>query len=139
MAQFLRLRLVAAIALYVTSLTLPGLHLEGHDPAYGWDILMRGWLGIAILEIAWISNILFAVALVATLMEKPVHAAYIATAAFLIGLTSLRSTIWVFHHAPITGLGPGFYVWMAAFAILALGSFAARNERSPTTGPDVFG
>ncbi|MEP0069279.1 hypothetical protein [Pyruvatibacter sp.] len=137
MAQILRLRLVAAIALYVTSLTLPGLYLEGHDPAFGWDILMRGWFGIAILEIAWISNILFAIALVATLMERPMAAAYIASAAFLIGLLSLRSTIWVFHNAPITGLGSGFYVWMTAFAVLALASFAARNERSRTPGLSV--
>jgi len=130
MAQILRLRLVAAVALYATSLALPGLYLEGHDPAYGWDILMRGWFGIAILEIAWISNILFAAALAATLMEKSMAAGCIASAAFLIGLLSLRATTWVFHNAPITGLGSGFYVWMAAFTILAVGSFAARSERA---------
>lgn len=137
MAHILRFRLVAALALYVISLTLPGLYLEGHDPAYGWDILMRGWFGIAILEIAWLSNILFAAALVVTLMEKSMAAAYLASAAFLLGLLSLRSTIWVFHNAPITDLGSGFYVWMAAFAVLALGSFAARNERRMASGSGV--
>lgn len=130
MAKLLRLRLIAALTLYAVSLALPGLHLLGYDPATGWDILRRGWFGIIIFEISWISNPLFAMAVAATLAKSSLAAAYLASGAFLLGLLSFRSTIWVFHHAEITGLGSGFYVWMAAFAILALGSFAARGERA---------
>lgn len=130
MAQLLRLRLVAALTLYAVSLALPGLHLLGHDSATGWDILRRGWFGIFIFEISWISNPLFAAAVIATLAKQSLVAAYLASGAFILGLLSFQSTIWVFHHAEITGLGSGFYVWLTAFAILALGSFAARGERT---------
>lgn len=134
MAQLLRLRLIAALGLYITSLFLPGLYLLDFDPATGWDILMRGWFGVFILEIPWTSNLIFAAAIIMTVLERPRIAGYLASAAFIIGLLSFRSTIWVFHNAYITGLGSGFYVWMAAFLILALSSFAARGKWNAAPG-----
>jgi len=130
MAKILRFRLVAALALYVTSLVLPGLHLVDYDPVMGIQILLTGWYGFMILELAWAANVFFAAAVIATLREKSLGAGYLATVAFAVGLLSFDARQWIAHHAYIDHLGSGFYVWMVAFALLAIGSFAARNERT---------
>ncbi len=132
MATILRFRLVAALALYVTSLVLPGLHLVDYDPVLGIQILLTGWYGFLILELAWAANVFFIAAVIATLREKSLGAGYLATTAFAVGLLSLRAKQWIANHAHIDYLGSGFYVWMAAFALLAISSFAARNERAAT-------
>jgi len=129
MAHLLRLRLVVALALYVISLTMPGLHLVDYDPVLGVQILLTGWYGFLVLEFAWAANLFFLAAVVATLREKPLGAAYLAAAAFSVGLLSFGAKQWIANHARIDYLGAGFYVWMAAIAVLAVSSFAARNER----------
>ena len=132
MAKILRFRLVAALALYMTSLVLPGLYLVDYDPVMGIQILLTGWYGFLILEFAWAANVFFIAAVIAALRKKSLGAAWLATTAFAVGLLSLRSKQWIANHAHIDYLGSGFYVWMTAFALLAITSFAARNERLPT-------
>lgn len=117
---FNRLRIWFAVGLYIVSLALPGLHLLNYDPVSGWRLLLTAWYGFLIFEIPWLANIFFFVGVFMLRNDRTYrYAGFLGLAAFTVGLLSLRSKIWIAHHANIEYLGVGFYVWMAAFLVLA--------------------
>ena len=87
-----------ALLLYAISLALPGLHLRDYQPVEGYRILLTGWYGLMVLQVAWLANPLFAAAVIAAFRHRPRLAAGLAAAAFGIGLrpspppTGLRTT-----------------------------------------------
>lgn len=105
--------------LFLVSLALPGLVLETSETVAGWRLLLTAWYGLLVLQVAWLANPLFIVALVLAARRRPQAARVLAAGAFGIGLFSFTADIWIANHVRITGLGAGFYVWMAAFALLA--------------------
>jgi hypothetical protein len=123
-----------ALLLYAISLALPGLHLRDYPPVEGYRILLTGWYGLMVLQVAWLANPLFAAAAIAAIRHRPRLAFGLAAAAFGIGLLSFTATNWIAHHAYIERLGAGFYVWMAAFLVLAATSLISR--RIPPSGKD---
>ena len=130
------LRLWFAVGLYLVSLVLPGLHLVDYDPVSGWRLLLTAWYGFLIMEIPWLANIFFFVGLFMLRNDRTYrYAGFLGVAAFAVGLLSFRSKIWVAHHAYIDYLGTGFYVWMAAFLILA--SFVWTPNNVKTVDGDV--
>ncbi|WP_422019931.1 hypothetical protein [Pyruvatibacter mobilis] len=127
-----------ALLLYAISLALPGLHLRDYPPVEGYRILLTGWYGLMVLQLAWLANPLFAAAAIAAFRHRPRLAFGLAAAAFGIGLLSFTATNWIAHHAYIERLGAGFYVWMAAFLVLAATSLISRRTTpsgKPPTPP----
>ena len=123
-----------ALLLYAISLALPGLHLRDYPPVEGYRILLTGWYGLMVLQVAWLANPLFAAAVIAAIRHRPRLAAGLAAAAFGIGLLSFTATNWIAHHAYMERLGAGFYVWMAAFLVLATTSLISRRT-TPSGNP----
>lgn len=123
-------RLGVALILYLGSLGFAGLHLVDGDTVKGWHLLLWGWYGILILQIPWLANLLFFPAITSAARGRFKSAGLFGGAAFMVGLLSLRSSIWMTGHTPIDKLGPGFYMWMAAFLVMA--SFALLIKANGT-------
>lgn len=119
MSKLDRYRLSMALVLYAISLTLPGLHLVDGEHVEGWRLLLTAWYGFLVLEFAWLSNPLFLFGLYQGFKNRPLSAGIFGTLACLVGLLSCRAEIWIANHTRISELGLGFYVWMAAFFLLA--------------------
>lgn len=132
-------RLAIVIIAYLISLALPGLHLIGGDFVEGWRLLLTGWYGFLILEFAWLANILFLLGVASRLLKADTAAGVAGIAAFAIGLLSLRSTHWIAHHERISHLGWGFYVWMAAFLVLASYLFDGLRKMRRVKNQDATG
>lgn len=111
-------RLGLVLILYCVSLALPGLHLVDGEIVEGWRLLLTAWYGALILEFPWFANLPFFLAVIFAAKGKKLAAGLAGCAAFLIGLLSLRSTMWIEHHTHIDHLGWGFYLWMASFLVL---------------------
>lgn len=111
-------RLGIILILYCVSLTLPGLHLVDGEVVEGWRLLLTAWYGALILEFPWFANLAFFLAIPFAAKGHNRAAGLAGSAAFLIGLLSLRSTMWIAHHTHIDHLGWGFYLWMASFLVL---------------------
>lgn len=127
-------RWVAALGLFAVSLALPGLHLVDGEVVPGWRLLLTAWYGFLVLEFPWLANPLFVIGMVLLPLGRIRPAAVFGLAAFAVGLLSLRSKIWIAHHTPIDHLGLGFYVWMAAFAVLASCLVPARSGPPAAAG-----
>ena len=69
-----------ALLLYAISLALPGLHLRDYPPVEGYRILLTGWYGLMVLQVAWLANPLFAAAVIAAIRHRPRLAAGLAAA-----------------------------------------------------------
>lgn len=125
-------RLAIVILLYLVCLLFPGLHLVGGDVIEGWRLLLTAWYGFLVLEFAWLANVVFIFGIVAHLLKADKAAGFAGIGAFAIGLLSLRSTHWISNYEHISHLGLGFYIWMAAFIVLAtylIDGF--RNPKDP--------
>ncbi|MBZ0217347.1 MAG: hypothetical protein K8F25_12390, partial [Fimbriimonadaceae bacterium] len=86
----------------------------------------------------WLANIFFFVGIFMLRNDRTYrYAGFLGFAAFVVGLLSLRSKIWIAHHAYIDYLGAGFYVWMAAFLILA--SFVWIPNKTEPADKDLSG
>ncbi len=121
-------RLGAALLLYCVSLTLPGLNLVDGEVVEGWRLLLTAWYGALILEFPWFANIAFFLAVWFAAKGSTRAAGVAGACAFLIGLLSFRSRIWITNHTHIDSLGWGFYVWMASFLILMSFLLSNREE-----------
>ena len=124
--RLIELRWTAAFLLFVISLALPGLHLADGHREYGWVQLVFGWwVGVLIFEPAWFANPLFMIGMVYLRNGSERTAGILGLAALAFGGLSYRADNWIGGATEdvfvnrITALGAGFYVWMAAFLVLA--------------------
>ena len=134
--QFL---LPASVMLYLTSLALPALLFAQHAPLPGVHVLAWGWWGLMTGEPAWYANPAYVTA-IALMGMRRFGAALVAGAfAVLVGGSSFLAKAWWFNEGsgtPIAALGTGFYVWLLALALAALGALNAWkvNKTKPTDG-----
>ncbi len=139
----------AAIVLYVASLGLPALEFKADPAVAGWGTLVAGWVGVVMLQPAWLANPVFFHALILFWRREYYRARNRCVVAILLALTSYFCREWYFNEAygtPVVGLGAGFYVWVLSFITLALGIRfwinpavlaieAKREETAPPSEP----
>jgi len=127
-----RLRVLAtlvSLSAFLVSLMLPAIH-AGNIAIHGSQLLFMGWMGIVVSGVfAWMANPLYALAVLLFVFRQDRWAPWVALAAFLIGLDSLRLDTWRVDEKPmpIDHFGAAFYVWEASMLILAVGAFVVAT------------
>jgi len=124
-----RLLLAAAVLAWLAALKLPAIGAGGMT-FDGFAVLERGWEGASRAVLAWYANPLFVIAIVLGLQRYRRTAVVAAFAALMLALSSFATN----ELAALTGrtvpdvtLLAGFYVWLAAHALLcAWAVLAAR-------------
>ncbi|MFV3308384.1 hypothetical protein ACNFBT_24245 [Pseudomonas sp. NY15181] len=139
MKQSWKLILLALLP-YAISFALPALHTEEHwgdqrTPVYmnGFEIALFGWSAIfgsgKYWSMAWYANPLLFVT-IGFYAEGFREARVTAIAGLLVACTSpFLTRIWSDKEPPsvyVTGMGIGFYFWLAAFVIMLLATFRKR-------------
>lgn len=124
--------LLASVLVYVVSLFLPAVH-GGGTYLIG---LTAGILGIfAVDSYAWYANMLYLLAILAFLLRSYRWAFWSAAAAALLGLDTFRLTHFqtdsAGYRVPVDHVGSAFYVWEAAFLILAMAAWAQAFRPGP--------
>jgi hypothetical protein len=140
----------AGLALFCAACLFPtiGTCSRNAPPAITWfdnqTVAAFGWLGIFALQIGWFANIPFAANLVALARNRRPGRRRIAVQAvtFLGGSLTLQPVLGLrlWHNEawsePICRLGPGFWLWAAAQALVLAAavtlrrSLARRHDRS---------
>lgn len=124
--------ILGALGLWLVSLALPAVHVEGGPDFNGFYVLMRGWSAWRDGVYAWLANPLLLGACALGWFRVHLTTAILAGTALLLAVTSW----WAPDMARAGGralpeltYGIGFFVWLAAhavcFAALAVG-YASR-------------
>ena len=121
----------ASVSCYIFSLIVPafGCHYFGADSFQftiepGYMILLMGWLGVSVLNFAWIANLTYVITLILVMTNHLKWAYYFSVATLLIGLSGL---LIYFDKANLqVGLYLGFYLWIGSFVLLVI--CAALNK-----------
>jgi hypothetical protein len=124
-----------SLALYFVSLFPTALHLDKPPDWSGGAVLLMGWLGLLLPQPGWLANPLWIVSMGLLIFRVWTAAIIVSVIAVLIGLSSFA---FVSHEmlldegavkkAVVTGLGPAFYLWIAALAVPALAAFLGRKR-----------
>jgi hypothetical protein len=124
--------LIASIALFLVCLTQDGFYIDGHDPrawASAFYLLLLGWLGLLSGTIAWFANPLLIAAWVLFALRRHWVACGLGAAAAFCALSFLNVDTVVTSEAPsfakVTGVGPGYWLWVASIAVITLGAALA--------------
>lgn len=141
--MFSRVALVASIGLFVACLFGDGYYIDGPDPR-AWSpavgLLLCGWVGLFFGVFNWFANPALLLAWILHVVKRYEAATLAAGAAFLLMIGFLFRTTIVSSEAPtysrITGLGAGYWLWVAAGGIQTLGGlagwFGVRSARALT-------
>lgn len=128
LSRIARAGLILSGLLFLTSLGLPAILCDGHEPVTGASVLAAGWMAPFVRgPLAWYANPLYLAAIVFTLLRKPAVALAFTVPAIGLALTSPQAHTWYFNEStgtPITSLGSAYPVWLSAIATLALTSAA---------------
>lgn len=112
------------VLLWAASLPLPALEPAGGPALTGFDALTRGWRAADVGVYSWYANPAFLLAAAAAALGALRTAAVLAGVGLLLALTSFAAVPLArsggLTAAPPLGFGPGFYLWLAAQAGLAL-------------------
>lgn len=117
----------ASLLVFAASLALPALRLADGQAVPGWRLLVWGWFGLLTGDLPWFANLIYAVALACFVNRSWDLAWRLAAASALFGSLSMLVGDWWFDsadHRAVVGLGPAFYVWQAAFLLLAASAWA---------------
>jgi hypothetical protein len=124
--SYLAITLAATFALYLASLSVPAIKLEGDERHYGWAILIYGWFGILKHEFAWLANPLLLLGLVTLLARQNLLTCVAAVGCIALGLLALRTTMLptsIGNQSRVVGFTIGYYLWMGSFVALLIGAF----------------
>jgi len=129
---------LCSVLVYACSLLLPAILFDHDPPEIGLTLLVGGWWGFIFLQFAWLANPLYFLAAIICFVEnrgpvkRPIFGVVpLLIVATILALTSFHAREWWPNEAesiPITGLGPGFYVWISSFLILMVGCFVTDGR-----------
>jgi hypothetical protein len=125
-----------SLAVFIGSLFFPGLLFEEHEPEFGAMLLAWGWWGLLTFDFPWFANPAYFVAITLFALKWDNLARLSAGGALAFGSLSLFVDKWWFNEGsstPVAGLGPAFYIWMASFGVLLLGSLAVPTPPRKAT------
>jgi hypothetical protein len=129
-----------SITLFLVGMTQPAFNQDlQSDPApMAGGLLAIGWMGILVGYFEWIANPLMLFSWISAFFRRYSQAAVGAAVAFVVILSFLRHSnmVWPGDNgektATITGYDPGYWLWLASAAVMAIGSglshWAQRSE-----------
>jgi hypothetical protein len=132
---------IGCATLWAASLALPAISPSNGQVLTGFDALVKGWQGAQAGVYSWFANPLFVFASIASVFGRFRTAAVLAGFAVLLALTSFAASALARNRgipAPELGFGPGFYLWLAAQAGLALWCAAALGLHGHGAGGKKF-
>lgn len=122
-------------AAFAVSLALPVFTFgAAHEPVRGLSVLVWGWWGFLLGEVAWLANPLFAFALWKFMAGSRLTARIASTATLAVGITSFHAKEWMFNEGGGTAIaahGLGFYLWLLSLLVLAVGSWMIPDNQRP--------
>jgi hypothetical protein len=128
---YLAITLAITLFLYLASLTMPAIALEGNQKHYGWAILIYGWFGLLKGQFAWLANLLLLPAVVAFVTRQNLAACLLALGCVALGLLA-RNTLAlptsIGNESRVVGFSVGYYFWMGSFVALFIGAFMAGMD-----------
>lgn len=136
-----RLQLIAAsLAFYIAACALPALRFTYDNGELqimpGFAAALMGWTAMFVLNFGWLANVAYFLGLLMFLTGSWTYALACGITALLLALQTLMlfgDTIPAdesnVRKMALTGLEPGFYVWIAAIAALVVMSFLANRSR----------
>ena len=124
---------IAILALWATSLALPAFSTcrAGYDHVGGWFVLMMGWMGVIILQPAWIANI--GILIIAVILIAKRHAPiWLGIPTALLAGCALYFTDMVDDtgNVPICHYHAGYWLWLAVAALALAATFLPRGVQS---------
>jgi len=124
--------LLVSIALFLLCLTQDGFYIEGAEPrawASALYLLLLGWLGVLSGTIGWFANPLLFAAWVLYALRRYRTALGLGVAALFCALSFLNVDSVLTSEAPsfakVTGIGPGYWLWVASMAAMTAGAALA--------------
>lgn len=117
--------IIISIFIFILSLPFTAVYTEPHN-VDGLTCLLLGWAEMSGGGIAWMANPLLVTAAFLLLMKKQKASlviSFLALALTLCFLTVKEITVdEAGHQNPITGYGPGYYLWIASCISMILGN-----------------
>ncbi|MCE4065418.1 hypothetical protein LXM63_09940 [Chryseobacterium gleum] len=117
--------IIISIFIFILSLPFTAVYTEPHN-VDGLTCLLLGWAKMSGGGIAWMANPLLLTAAFLLLMKKPKASLVISFLAFALTLCFLAvkeiTVDEAGHQNPITGYGPGYYLWIASCISMILGN-----------------
>ena len=116
---------------YIACLCLPTYSLDrvGHESPLGGELLLIGGLGLFVGYFSWLANPAYLLALVLGFVKHPRIAALVSVIGLALALSFLLQKKILIneagHEALIVGYGWGYWLWLAALAVLTIGTTAA--------------
>lgn len=122
--------LLVCLILYLSSLPFTAVYAKEHEMS-GLACALLGWAEMDGGGIAWIANPLLFIGAFFLLLKQIKISAVLSLIAF--GLTFCYLSVGEItvneagHKFPITGYGPGYFLWMASCFSLLIGSIILRK------------
>lgn len=131
---------VACLALFLVACVAPCLEFlntntSSMDVMQGFQILLMGWMGVFVGQLAWFANLLFALGLLLLSLRRRTGAVICGTMAvvvasdtFVLFSQQLPANEGDVGKLILQHLRAGFYVWAAALVLLPLGALVLRQR-----------
>ena len=138
-----------SLLLYVIACCSPALELTAtttrehltpvtHETMWGFQLLLRGYMGIFFGIIAWFANPLWVAALLLASSKWVKAALAVSVASLAIAFTSFLAigkdlAVWesdIYHQHP-SALLPGCFLWIASLAVVPLACWLRITSRLP--------
>jgi hypothetical protein len=114
-------------ALELTTTSPENLIPVAHAKMWGFQLLLRGFMGVFTGTIGWFANPLWAVALLLVFFKRLKAALFVSLLSVAIALSSITVigrdlAVWESdpYHQRVSALLPGFFVWIASLALVPL-------------------
>lgn len=131
-----RVRLLALLAVWSISLAFTAVDATGGPSWRGYEMLARGWSGVASGVASWYANPLFVVTVILawngfkrTALAGAVLGLLLALSSFVAGETARRAGLAV----PEFSFAAGFYIWLAAYFGVVASCLSALTKHETAT------
>jgi hypothetical protein len=136
--------LAASVTLFVASLTQFAFYVDTpgawNDRAY--FLLLIGWFGVLGGEFSWLANPFLAASWFAASIGNRGMALASSICALVFAVSFMRRDTLLASEAPsytrITGLGPGYWLWLASIGLALLSaSLTSQKIKPPSQPPEL--
>jgi hypothetical protein len=132
---------VGGLVLFLVACAMPALEFlntntSSLDVMQGFQILLMGWMGLFVGQLAWLANLFFALALLLLILGRSTGAlvfgavsVLMACDTFVLFSQQLPANEGGVGKLALQHLRAGFYFWSAALVLLPLGALILRQRK----------
>ncbi|MBV8324774.1 hypothetical protein [Chryseobacterium sp.] len=124
--------LLISLILFIASLPFPAVYVKD-DSMYGLACLLLGWAEMDGGGIAWLANPLIFFTALFFLMRKTKISLLLSLLSLFLMLCYLSvgeiTTDEAGHKSPVTGYGPGYFLWVASCLTLFIGNLVSLRSQ----------